>query len=341
MKQKGKSRTGLWILVLLIPAAAGVAAYFAFSKPIDEPTAPAAPSRDHQGTDQVRVEQPGPSQDGPQVGQNQAEPSTASQAQRQPIQDRPVSPTGRQVQPGLGESPDRTPEGVSGGRLPAGEMGPAPEIEGLEDECAQIEQDVRDFFLYLDDKAYVRRLIGDKQAWAVFTQALAKLSAHPPVPAGEGLDPALMARNIYHLFRTLDDGEILLAKEVIQHESDTLELNLDIFYRWLTLGDRCPDPEGLRPSQEVFYRYAGFFLNTIGGRSYLFRRPSRLRLLISYYAILLVHHADREGRNTFGIDILPMAKQMRKDMSRYTDYHYLEYYLERLNAVEEYYQGRR
>ncbi|MCF8063458.1 MAG: hypothetical protein K9M82_13150 [Deltaproteobacteria bacterium] len=312
MEQKGKSRAGLWILVLVILAAAGLISYFAFSRPAEEPAPGTAP-----GPAPLTDEQPSP------------------EVPRQPVPPGPetAAPSSPEEPPALEGDGEGLP-GTAGG-------GEGLEVENSVDECVRIERDVRDFFGYLDEQAYVRRLTRDADAWTVFVRALGKLAARPPLPAGEGLDPAVMTGNIYHLFRVLDDREIHLARDVIQHEGDTLELNLDILYQWLTLGERCPDPEGIRPSREVLYRYAGFFMNTIGGRSYLFRRATWLRLLISYYAVLILHDADRDGINSFGLDVLPMARKVRDEVARFGGYHFQETYLERLDAVAGYYQGRR
>ena len=46
-----------------------------------------------------------------------------------------------------------------------------------------------------------------------------------------------------------------------------------------------------------------FFLNTLGGRSYMLRRESKLRMLVSYYAILIVDRANDEKFNRYGIDV--------------------------------------
>ncbi|MFP3928462.1 MAG: hypothetical protein ACLFUP_06115, partial [Desulfobacteraceae bacterium] len=154
-----------------------------------------------------------------------------------------------------------------------------PGMKEEEDGCDELLAQVKDFFRYLDKKEYVERILMENDTWSVFKSALSKLSANLPAPSGEGLDPAVLTRNVYHFFRVLDGREIQLAKDVLRHEADTLEFNLEMFYRWLTLGDECPDPEGIRPSREALYRYAGFFLNTIGGRSYLFRRAPEARLL--------------------------------------------------------------
>ncbi len=310
MKQKGESRIGLWISVLLIFLAAGTVAYFAFLRPEQEEPAE---------TPAARVDEAAPLKEQRRPVQMEIDPPPSAVTKEPAAEDEEV--------PEIAEPPAVETEEI-----------PAATIR--EDECAQIERDVRDFFSYLDEQDYVRRLLGDTHAWSRFTRTLSKLSHQPPIPAGEGLDPVLMTRNIYHLFRVLDDIDILLTKEVIHHEADTIELNMDIFYRWLTLGDQCPDPEKIRPSKDVLYRYAGFFMNTIGGRSYLFRRSTRLRLLISYYTVLVLHDADREGINAYGIDVLPLVRQVREDIERHGGYYFQDNYLKRLAGIEGYYLYR-
>jgi hypothetical protein len=306
MRQKGKSRIGLWAVVLLSFLAACAAAYFLFFAAEKKPEErhAAVPSDTGTPTGRQLPEAPLP---------DHAEPSTfeGRAAPQEPPEVFPV------------EKPE------------------APAVEYEDDDCGRVEQEIRDFFDYLNEKDYISRLKGELDAWSRFTRAVAKLSQKPPVPAGEGLDPTLMIRNIYYLYRALDDREILLIKEVIQHEADTLELNINTIYKWITLQDHCRDPEGIRPSREVLYRYAGFFMNTIGGRAYLFRRSPSLRLLISYYSVLILHQADLAGTNSYGIDVLPMVRQVRNEMRDRQEYYFLDTYLDTLNSIEGYYAQRR
>lgn len=305
MKKKGKKRIDLWILVLIIILAASSVIYFTLLRPGKDPV------------------------DAPVSRITEAEPPEIKHPPvKIGIEPPPPEPDER---PDTVEEPPEVPE-------PTAEVHT---VETREDECERIEQDVRDFLEYLDGQGYVRRHLGETDAWTRFIRMLAKLSQQPPVPAGEGLDPALMARNIFHLFRVLDDTEIMLTREVIIKEADTLELHLDIIYRWLAQGDHCPDPEGIRPSGDVMYQYAGFFMNTIGGRSYLFRRAAWLRILISYYSVMILHDADRRGQNSYGIDVLPMIIQVGDEISRRRGYYFQETYLERLRDAEAYYAGRR
>ena len=218
---------------------------------------------------------------------------------------------------------------------------PPKEPSTKEDYCAKIENNVAEFFRYLDQKQYVRDLNPKTRTYARFKEVLKRLAARTPVPAGEGLDSKIIVKNIYHFFRVLDTNDIQLITEVIRNERDTMEFNLDMFFEWLTLGERCPDPEGLRPSMDVLYKYAGFFLNTTGGRAYLFRRTPRLRLLVSYYSILIAHEADRKGQNSYGIDLSPYITPLKKEISRYSDFEFQQEYIKKLSRIEDFYLQRR
>ena len=206
---------------------------------------------------------------------------------------------------------------------------------------AEIEAEVTEFFAFLDDQEYVKRLDEDTTSYDQFEQMIRKLSSNPPIPAGEGMDLKYMYRNIFHFFRLLNRNDLYLIRETIRHETDSMELNLDLFYRWLTVQGPSPTSEGLRPSLDVRYQYAGFFLNTIGGRAYLFRRSLGLRLLISYYCLLIIHEADKEGRNTYGIDVFPTLLAVKNEIGNYPGLRYRDEYIRRLNTLESYYLAKR
>jgi hypothetical protein len=207
--------------------------------------------------------------------------------------------------------------------------------------CLRTEADVQDFFKYLNKQSYVQHLEEGSDTYGEFKRLLKKLSSNLPIPGGEGVDPTVMEKNIYHLFRVLSRSDIRLIKEVISNEADTLELNLEMFYRYLTLENQCPDPEGIRPSFDALYHYAGFFLDTIGGRAYLSRRPMALRMLLSYYSLLIIHEADNRGKNTYGIDIFPLVGPLMTEINLYPDFKQKKEYLQKLNQIESYYLKKR
>ena len=114
-----------------------------------------------------------------------------------------------------------------------------------------------------------------------------------------------------------------------------------MFNKWIALGHDRPDPEGVRPSREVMYRYAGFFLNTTGGMAYLFRRPGDISLSFRYYCLLILHNADKQEMNTYGIDILPQIERLKREMTRYSDLQLHRGYVKQLNQIEDYYRENR
>jgi len=214
---------------------------------------------------------------------------------------------------------------------------PAPE----EDYCTKIEKEMEEFFQYLDQKPYVKYLNPEKDSYARFKDMLKRCSARPPVPAGEGTDPKVLIENLYHFFRVLGRKDLKLIRKVIVNEQDAMEYVLAMLYKWITLDNRCPDPEGLRPLRAERYQYAGFFLNTTGGRAYLFRRTQGLRLLANYYSVLIVHDADKKGENRYGIDVLPYVSPLKKEISRYSEFEFQREYLETLNRIEDFYNKKR
>ncbi len=207
--------------------------------------------------------------------------------------------------------------------------------------CSLIDDHVHDFFAYLDHQPYVKALNLEHNTFTCFQEILDRLAAHPPLPAGEGVHPAAILKNMYHLYRVLNLNDMWLIKAVLEHEQDNLEINLDIFYKWLVSGDRCSKSRVPRPPLDVTYQYAGFFLNTIGGRAYLFRRSPTLRLLIGYYAILIVHRADTLGKDTYGIDLLPRITILKEEISNTTLLEYQMNYVDQLTQLEDYYLKKR
>jgi hypothetical protein len=207
--------------------------------------------------------------------------------------------------------------------------------------CDQVQKDLVDLFDFLDGRDYVKRILSSGRCYDHFKEAIKRLMARPPTPAGESLDPTLMMRNTYFFFRSLKRDDLNLAKALIENEAPSMELDLDVFYKWLMPGDRCPDPQGIRPPFNVTYRYAGFFLNTMGGRAYLYRRSEGVRLLVTYYCLLILNEADKRKVNTYGIDIRPFIGPLSDEMAHYPAFEFQDTYLGNLKRLEAYYHQER
>jgi len=211
----------------------------------------------------------------------------------------------------------------------------------VENPCIQIEKDINSFFRYLDKKDYVRNLAPETDMYTRFTKIIKKLTDNPPIPAEKTSDNEHMIRNITHFFHILGKDDLQLIKEMINNEQGTMELDIKMFFKWLSLKNRCHCFEELKPSMESIYQYAGFFLNTIGGRAYLFRRTSTLRLLVSYYCLLILHEADRTGENRYGLDIYPHIALVKNEITNYPAFQFQQEYIEQLSRLESYYLEKR
>ncbi len=210
-----------------------------------------------------------------------------------------------------------------------------------EDPCILIEKDVADFFRYLDTKKDDLNLNLETNAYARFKNILKKLNSNPPIPAEEISNPSNLLKNITHFFQALGKEDLYLIKEIITKEQDTTEIDFEMFFKWLLLIDDCPDPENLRPSLDVLCQYSGFFLNTIGGRSYLFRQTQDVRLLTSYYCLLILHEADKRGENNYGLDIFPHISPIINEFTNHPNFKSQKDYIEHLNRIENYYVEKR
>ena len=210
-----------------------------------------------------------------------------------------------------------------------------------EDECERMEKEVKEFFAYLDGKDYVKELKIGEDMFTHFKKVVHLLSEKPPIPAGEGLKQDTMIRNIFHFYRVLGFRDLTLILRILRNEADTLELNLASLYEWLMSAEKCDQKDGLPPSLDIVYRYAGFLVNSIGGRSYLFRRETRLRLLVNYYCLLIIHEADKRKMNNFGIDITPFLEPLAEEIERYQFIYYRKEYAGKLIDLKNYYLKRR
>lgn len=211
----------------------------------------------------------------------------------------------------------------------------------VQDECQKMEKDLQDFFTYLDTKDYIRELRIEGGTFNHFIKIIRALSLHPPIPAGEGLNYDMIISNIYHFYRALELKDLELIKLILKNEADTMEINLALFYKWLMSNDKCGQKEGIPPTLNTLYKYAGFLINSIGGRSYLFRRETRLRLLLYYYSLLIIHEADKKKMNNFGVDITPFLEPLAEEIENYKFLYFRKEYAGRLINLKDYYIKKR
>ncbi len=205
-------------------------------------------------------------------------------------------------------------------------------------QCKQLANRLHSFFTHLDQKEYIREFQLGAPAQEYFVALATKLLNNPPVVSRESDDLYTILKNMAHFFRVIGGKNILIIKAILDHERETIEdVAADVF-SW-TAGEACSNEAfSFHAPLDKLYEYAGFFLNSMGGRSYLFRRDSRSRLLINYYAILLVDRANLEGINRHGIDIKPLLPVITSEIEGSNQLIYKEKYLDNLYALMEKYQ---
>ncbi len=205
-------------------------------------------------------------------------------------------------------------------------------------DCAKITAQVVAFFQYLDSKAYLIWPGNEMRAEALFDELSKQLAASPPINVGEMDDLSSLVRNVTHFYRVLGKDRIDLIKEILTSESAVLEPAMAVMSAWLTVCSDSPIDTADRPNLNTLYQYAHFFLNTLGGRSYLLRRDAKVRMLINYYALLIIDMANDAKLNSYGFDIRPHLDYVFFDINNQKGLIYRQRYLTKLSALQGKYQ---
>ncbi len=196
---------------------------------------------------------------------------------------------------------------------------------------------LHDFFSGLDDKEYINDLRLGQPAQAYFLALGTKLLDNPPVVARESDDLYTILTNMAHFFRIIGSRNISIMKTIMHRERAGMEDVLADLYLW-SVNDAChSDVFPFAAPLDKVYEYAGFFLNTLGGRSYLFRRESGTRLLVNYYSVLVIDRANREGVNRHGIDLARILPLLTREIEATNQLIYRETYLDNLYDLMEKY----
>jgi len=212
------------------------------------------------------------------------------------------------------------------------------ESGSLEKECELLDDKLYNFFIHIDTEEYMKPFALQVPAQAYFTNLAYKLLDNPPVVSRESDDLYTILKNMAHFYRVIGGHNIILIKTILDRERAKIEDVASELYQWTTLGSCKSDRFNFSAPFDKMYEYAGFFLNTMGGRSYLFRRDSRSRLIVNYYSILIVATANERGINRHGIDISLLIPQLTQEIESTTQLIYKENYLDQLYDLMEKYQ---
>jgi hypothetical protein len=210
--------------------------------------------------------------------------------------------------------------------------------ETTDTSCEDIKRNLTAFFNHLDRKGYPQFFEIEKSSYELFKKIVAQLSEATPTVTGELVELPILMSNMAYFYRRLGKKQVDLIGEILKSESEISESVLSTFYHWALSCKRCSAMAEECPSLETLYEYAGFFLNTLAGRSYLMRRNSRQRLLITYYSILILDKANEETVNRYGIDILPHLDFLASEINGQRELVHKKQYLAKLDSLKEKYQ---
>lgn len=204
-------------------------------------------------------------------------------------------------------------------------------------DCSKVGEQMEAFFNYLDSRDYIASRDLEGGSAGFLQRCAAAMMADPPINIAEMQNMLRLVKNVTHFYRVLGMERLTVLKEIMTSEERVLEPAMAVFYARI-VECRQPLPGDDHPlSFERLYDYAGYFLNTLGGRSYLLRRESRIRMLVNYYAILIVDRANDEKFNRYGIDVRPYIDFLFYDISNQRGLSYRERYLTRLKALRDKY----
>jgi len=198
--------------------------------------------------------------------------------------------------------------------------------------CAEVEEDFKALCQELDRKPYLQGRLPDGGTLALLARTARELSAHPPVASGEMRRPEAVVANAFHLFRLLGKERLGVLTQIMNQEQLLAEPAAMVIYRWLAAQERCwrDNPVASRSALED---YAAFFLNSLGGQGYLRRRSPAVAALTSFYSLVILEGAAREGRNPHGVDLRPHISFCR-ELLKSQNLVFKDRYLEILSGIE-------
>jgi hypothetical protein len=232
----------------------------------------------------------------------------------------------------------------SGGDLKNLQLAPGEtdQVPPQKNECQTTADRILLFFEYLDRQDYIREYLIKGSTLEHFKGIVSKLIANPPVVVRETDDLFAILDNMAHLFRILGPKDVLLIKDVLIHEREIIEPTMAVFYRWSELETECTGTDlDLSLPLPGLYEYAAYFINTLGGQAYLFRRELYLRQLLRYYSVLIIDRANKADANRYGIDIRytldSLISEMQEGNEGLTN---RQVYLENLVRLQKRYQAQ-
>lgn len=205
--------------------------------------------------------------------------------------------------------------------------------------CDEVSNSILSFYKHLDNQPYIKEAQLQTKSGIYFTKLIQKLLDNPPVVTRETDDLFTILQNTAHFFRVIGKKNIFIIKGILHNEKNLFEDTLANYFDFIGKQNCSMKDLTLKIPENSLYDYAGFFLNTMGGRLYLFRRDSHSRMVIIYYALLIIDQANQNNNNRYGIQInQPLDSLIAEIESVGTHLKRREEYLDKLYDLKEKYQ---
>lgn len=205
--------------------------------------------------------------------------------------------------------------------------------------CIKPEKRLHNFYSDLDKRPYMSQYQLTSSSEQHITALIQKLLNNPPQVTRESDDLYTILKNTAHFFRVSGKDNVLMMKGILGNEKEHIEQILADYNLLISTPECATSPLLAGMDQEALYEYACFFLNTMGGRLYLFRRDSLSRMVVTYYAILLIDRANQENNNKHGLDLKTFVDMLIAEMeSGGSSLKYQDRYLDSLYLMKEKYQ---
>jgi hypothetical protein len=198
-----------------------------------------------------------------------------------------------------------------------------------------VEAQVLAFFNYLDSRDYVKAYGLEGGSYRQYVLAVEELTASFPKVAGETESMYTMLKSVSHFFRVLGKNRVQLVADVLKQDGDIMEPAMRIFYQWHA---GPSDKLKGKPNLQTLYQYASYLTETLGGRSYVMRRGSKIRLLTTYYCVLILDRANDQKMNPNGVDIRPLIASTDQEIRNHTGLNSRKQYLAELEKLARKYE---
>ena len=207
----------------------------------------------------------------------------------------------------------------------------------LEQGRPQIDR-INAFYSHLDEQPYIQNFGLNEPSKIYFSKLLQTVADHPPTVIRETDNLYTLLHNTTQFFRVLGKKNITILKKIMATESSSFEQTAQAFYKLTAHPEYLKKEYALVLPPQVMSDYAVFFLNTMGGRLYLFRRDSTTRMVVTFYAIMTLDRANIAGNSGHGVDLRPAILALIEEMENGGKHLQLkEQYLDALYDLQEKY----